>query len=416
VRFHQTTLPNGLQVIAELNDRAHSVAAGFFVRTGSRDEGPELGGVSHFLEHMVFKGTARRDALAVSRDLDRVGAKHNAQTSEEDTVYHVTCLPEYLPRAFEVVADILRPSLRSEDFQTEKQVIVEEIRMYLDNPMMVAFEAAKEAHFAPHPLGQSVLGTVETIGALSADQMRDYFGSRYVPANIVLGVAGKTEWETVLRLANLHCGEWFGGAAGRFATPAKGSGKFRALLREEDNQQTIVAVADAPPLESDDRYAAALLAAMLGDHTGSRLYWTLVDPGHADGAEVSYQDFNQAGVFFTFLSCDPDQAQANLGRIARAFRQVQSEGVSEVELTQAKNKVLARAVFRSERPMGRLMPLGFHWAYRHEYVSVERELELYSAVTTADVRRVVDRWPLLPLTMASVGPTTAIAPPTGMCA
>src|SRR5215471_11060165 len=112
MQFHHTTLDNGLQVIAELNERAYSIAAGFFVKTGSRDESTELAGVSHFLEHMIFKGTATRDALAVNRDLDRVGAKHNAQTTEEDTVYHVTCLPEYLSKSFEVLADILRPSLR----------------------------------------------------------------------------------------------------------------------------------------------------------------------------------------------------------------------------------------------------------------------------------------------------------------
>src|SRR3974390_2953604 len=122
--FHHATLENGLEVIAELNDRAHSVAAGFFVKTGSRDESSELAGVSHFLEHMTFKGTTRRDALAVNRDFDRVGAKHNAQTSEEDTFYHATCLPEYRPDPFDVLADILRPKLRDDDFETEKQVII----------------------------------------------------------------------------------------------------------------------------------------------------------------------------------------------------------------------------------------------------------------------------------------------------
>src|SRR5215471_642166 len=175
MQFHHTTLDNGLQVIAELNDRAYSVAAGFFVKTGSRDESTELAGVSHFLEHMTFKGTPRRDALAVNRDFDRVGARHNAQTSEEDTFYHVTCLPEYLPRAFDVLSDILRPSLRGEDFDTEKKVIIEEIRMYQDNPMSVAYEAAKAAHFGPHPLGQSILGTVGSIEGLEVGQMRDYF-------------------------------------------------------------------------------------------------------------------------------------------------------------------------------------------------------------------------------------------------
>src|SRR4249920_235736 len=143
MRFHQTVLDNGLQVIAELNDQAWSVASGFLVKTGSRDESPQVAGVSHFLEHMVFKGTPRRDALAVNRDFDRVGAKHNAQTSEEDTFYHVTCLPEYLPRSFDVLSDILRPSLFKDAATTEKKVIIEEIKMYQDNPMSVAYDAAK---------------------------------------------------------------------------------------------------------------------------------------------------------------------------------------------------------------------------------------------------------------------------------
>ena len=244
---------------------------------------------------MIFKGTPRRDALAVNRDFDRVGAKHNAQTSEEDTFYHVTCLPEYLPQAFDVLSDILRPTLREDDFETEKKVIIEEIRMYLDNPMSVAYEAAKAAHFGPHPLGNSILGTVESITGLKVEQMRDYFARRYSPANIVLAFAGKTDWDQVVALARSHCGHWTGGEATRQAVAPRGTGAFQAILRADDQQQTVIGVADAPPLESDDRYAAHLLATILGDHTGSRLYWALIDPGYADGAELSYQDYNQAG-------------------------------------------------------------------------------------------------------------------------
>ncbi len=188
MQFQHTTLDNGLEVIAELNDAAYSVAAGFFVKAGSRDESSELAGVSHFLEHMTFKGTTRRDAVAVNRDFDRVGAKHNAQTSEEDTFYHVTSLPEYFPQAFDVLADILRPTLRGDDFETEKQVIIEEIRMYLDNPMSVAYEAAKTAHFGSHPLGNSILGTVDSIKDMAADQMRDYFDQAIQPGQHRAGV------------------------------------------------------------------------------------------------------------------------------------------------------------------------------------------------------------------------------------
>jgi predicted Zn-dependent peptidase len=410
MHFHQTTLPNGLQVIAELNDRAQSVAAGFFVKTGSRDETSELAGVSHFLEHMMFKGTARRDALAVNRDFDRVGAKHNAQTSEEDTFYHVTCLPEYLPPAFDVLSDILRPVLRDEDFETEKQVIIEEIRMYLDNPMSVAYEAAKMTHYGGHPLGNSILGTIESISAMTATQMRDYFARRYSPANIVLAFAGKGQWEPLVEIAEQHCGQWKGGPASRQASPACGSREFRAILRAEDQQQTVVGVADGPPLESSDRYAAHLLATILGDHTGSRLYWALIDPGYADGAELSYQDYNQAGAFFTFLSCEPDSTRANLERIAEVYQTLMREGPTAEELVQAKNKVLARSVLRSERPMGRLASLGFHWMYHRAYISVEQELEAFSRVSSDDLRRLLAEWPLWPMSTVSVGPTTDVRP------
>lgn len=410
MRFHQTVLDNGLRVIAEQNDRARSVACGFLVKAGSRDESPEVAGVSHFLEHMVFKGTPRRDALAVNREFDRVGAKHNAQTSEEDTFYHVTSLPEYLPKAFDVLSDILRPSLREDDFSTEKKVIIEEIRMYLDSPMSVAFDAAKEVHFGDHPLGQSVIGSVESIEALQIQQMRDYFAAKYSPSNIVLAFAGVADWDRILELAQKHCGDWKGGETTRQAPPAKGSGGFRTLLREEDQQMTVVGVADAPSLEDDDRYAAQLLSAVLGDHTGSRLYWELVDPGDADAADLSYQDYNHAGAFYSFLSCSPDDVQANLEQIAKVYRDVMSEGITDKELTQAKNKVLSRSVLRSERPMGRLSSLAFHWSYRDEYLTVAEELEAFERVTLADVRRVLDRWPLLPFSLVTVGPTTDVKP------
>ena len=410
MQFHQTVLPNGLQVVAEINDHARSVAAGFFVKAGSRDESTDLAGVSHFLEHMIFKGTPHRDALAVNRDFDRVGAKHNAQTSEEDTFYHFTSLPEYLPKAFDVLADILRPSLRGEDFDTEKKVIIEEIRMYLDSAVSVAYDAAKAKHFGDHPLGQSIIGSIDSINALTIEQMRDYFAEKYSPGNIVLAFAGNARWDDLVALAEKHCAAWTGKPSRRTLAPPHGSGAFEALLRADDLQQTIIGVTDAPPLEDDDRYAAQLLATVIGDHTGSRLYWELVDPGHAEGADLSYQDYNQAGAYYTFLSCEPEATQANLARVHAVFAEVDAQGITEEELERAKNKVLARSVLRSERPMGRLSSLGFNWTYRREYVSVADELDLFTRVTLADVRRVLDRYPLTAMTVVTVGPTTEILP------
>src|ERR1700737_2549899 len=164
-------MDNGLRVIAETNPPARSVALGFFVRTGSRDETADVSGVTHFLEHMVFKGTPRRTALDVNRDFDRIGANYNAFTSEENTVFYAAILPEYLPQAVDLLADILRPSLRGDDFEMEKNVIIEEIGMYEDQPMWSAYDHAKRAYFAEHPLGNSILGTPETIRALTRDQI-----------------------------------------------------------------------------------------------------------------------------------------------------------------------------------------------------------------------------------------------------
>ena len=411
MRFHHATLENGLQVVAELNDQAHSVGLGFFVKAGSRDETPTEAGLSHFLEHMIFKGTESRDALQVNTELDQIGAKHNAQTSEEDTIYHVTVLPEYLPQAFEILADILRPSLRTDDFETEKQVILEEIQMYDDNPMSVAYEKAKALHFGNHPLGGSVLGTLESVGALKPDQMRQYFQNRYGPPNLVLSVAGKSSWDQIMGLAKQHTNHWTGSSARRELPKPHGTLAFESLLRADDQQMVLVAISDGPSLESDDRYAASLLATILGDHTGSRLYWDLIDPGLADGAEVSYQDYNQAGAFYTFVSCMPEEAQENLERLATIYRSVQSKPPTEDDLERARNKVMARHVMRNERPGTRMMSLGLNWIYRQKYVSVDDELRLLERVKLQDLERILEHWPLWPATVVTVGPTTDLRKP-----
>src|SRR5436190_13911817 len=157
---------------------------------------------------MVFKGTPHRTALEVNADLDKIGAQYNAYTSEENTVFHAAVLPEYLPQAFDILADILRPSLRDEDFQMEKNVIIEEIGMYEDQPMWSAYDHAKRIYFADHPLGNSILGTPASITKLKRDQMYDYFLRRYVPANIAVVAAGNFDWDAFVRLAEKHCGNW----------------------------------------------------------------------------------------------------------------------------------------------------------------------------------------------------------------
>src|SRR5256714_5490660 len=240
MQYHTTTLPNRLTLVGETNPAARSAALGFFVKTGSRDETADVSGVTHFLEHMVFKGTPRRTFLDVNADFDRIGAQYNAFTSEENTVFYAAVLPEYLPPAFDILADILRPSLREDDFEMEKNVIIEEIGMYDDQPTWSAYDHAKRIYFADHPLGNSILGTPESIRALQRDQMHAYFQSRYVPGNIAVVAAGNFDWERFVALVEERCGNWSSGFVGRQGVrETRGSRKFEVLTKSKVAQEHV---------------------------------------------------------------------------------------------------------------------------------------------------------------------------------
>jgi predicted Zn-dependent peptidase len=408
VQFHETTLENGLSVVAELNPSVHSVAAGFFVRTGARDESGEVSGVSHFLEHMAFKGNEKHSADDVNRILDEVGARYNASTSEEITLYYAAVLPEYLPAAFEMLAGLIMPALREEDFNLERNVILEEIGMYEDQPSFLAYETAMKTHFQGHPLGQSILGTAASIGALSRRQMLDYHRERYRGGNITLAVAGNTDWDQVVRLARQWCGHWPAGGSRREAPEAHSRGGTSILARETSNQEHVMQLAPAPSATDPLRMAAELLSIVVGDDSGSRLYWTLVDPGLAESADLSYNEYDGSGAYLTYLCSAPEQTVDNLKRIADIYHDVNEHGVTEEELGRARNKAASRIVLRSERPMGRLSSLGANWVYRGEYRSVQADLDAFAAVTTDDVRTLLHRYPLTQLSTAAVGPLASL--------
>jgi predicted Zn-dependent peptidase len=412
VPFHSHALDNGLQIIGETSPSARSVALGFFVRTGARDETEEVSGVTHFLEHMVFKGTPHRSALDVNRDFDRIGAHYNAFTSEENTVFYAAVLPEYLPPAVDILADILRPSLRPEDFDMEKNVIIEEIGMYEDQPMWSAYDHAKRVYFADHPLGKSILGTADSIRALTRDQMHGYFQRRYVAPNITVVAAGHFDWPALVRLVRERCGGWEAGPVGRKGVrPAHGSGAFEVLKKAKVTQEHVFLISEGPPVSSPLRYAADTLALVIGDDSGSRLYWALVDPGRADSADTSFHDYEGTGSFYTSFSCEPRKTAKNLAIVHDVLRAVQKESVTEKELRQAKSKILSRVVRSSERPMGRMQAIGNSWTYLHRYRTVDEELAAFEAVSLKTIRKLLDRYPLDRVTTLALGPLGNVKSP-----
>lgn len=402
--FRQHTLDNGLQIVAECNSAAHSSGLGFFVRTGSRDESDEIAGVSHFLEHMVFKGTPRRSAEDVNREFDELGAHYNAFTSEENTVYYASVLPEYQEPCLDILADIMRPSLREDDFNMEKKVILEEIQMYADQPPFSMDDKIKELHFGSHPLARSVLGTVDTVGELTVDQMHSYFQSRYSPQNLVLAAAGRVDFDTLVKQASARCGEWTAQATDRDIPTATSTQSFHAVVRESSSQQYLLQLADAPASESADRFAAKLLATMIGDDSGSRMYWELVDPGLVESASLGHYEYLGVGMFFSWVSCAPEAAQGVFAKVKEIQQEAERKGLNEQELAQAKNKVKARVVLGSERPRSRLFNVGGNWLQRSEYRSVADDLASVDAVTLDDVHRVLAAFPLSQNTTVTIGP------------
>ncbi len=411
MKFETAKLDNGLEIVAECNDEAYSTALGFFVNTGARDETDEESGVSHFLEHMVFKGTPSRSAEDVNREFDEMGAHYNAFTNEENTVYYAAVLPEYQQRAVQLLADIMRPSLRDDDFHTEKKVILEEIKMYDDQPPFGMDDKCRAAFFGQHPLSHSVLGTASSVGGLNVDQMRQYFERRYSPANIALVGSGKIDFAELCRTAESICGRWQPVEAPRPTPAAKTNSGFHVVRKETATQEYAILMSPGPAAADDDRYAAKLLATILGDDSGSRLYWELIDPGYADHCSLHHHEYLGAGMFLTYMSCDPEFAAENLDRIFEVFRQASAAGITQAELDQAKSKINSRVVLSSERPRGRLFTVGMNWAQRREYRSVRKDLDTIEALTLSDVKAVLGSHPLTRTTTFVVGPLTDLPAP-----
>jgi predicted Zn-dependent peptidase len=412
VPFHIQRLDNGLQLIGETAPSARSVAIGFFVRTGSRDEAGDVSGVTHFLEHMVFKGTPRRSALDVNRDFDRIGAHYNAFTSEENTVFYAAILPEYLPEAVDILADILRPTLRTDDFEMEKNVIIEEIGMYEDQPMWSAYDSAKRVYFGEHPLGNTILGTPDSIRALTRDQMHAYFERRYVAPNITVVAAGRFDWPDFVREVESRCAGWNTGPTGRREVrEAGGAGALKVVTKAKVSQEHVVLISRGPAANSPLRHAADILATAIGDDSGSRLYWALIDPGLADSADMGFHDYEGTGSFYTSLSCEPGQVDENLEIAADILKEVQRSGITEEELNQAKSKIGSRIVRGSERPMGRMQAVGMAWTYLGEYRTVDDELKAFDAVSLPTIRELLDRYPLPDVTTLALGPLETVSPP-----
>ena len=404
MEFKSEKLANGLVIIGEINKSAKSAAVGFFVKAGSRDESEQINGVSHFLEHMLFKGTDKLSALEVNEAFDRTGAQFNAFTSEENTVYYAAVLPEYLAEVTELWTQLMRPALRDEDFDIEKNIIKEEIAMYKDLPSFDVMDRCRTLHFDGHPCGNSVLGSEESIDNLTAEQMRGYFAKRYAPNNIVLACTGNFEWDQIRRLAASSCSSWQKQTVERELGHSEGSRKKQRLEKANLAREHICLMSAGVSAQAPRRFAASLLGTIVGDDVGSRFFWELVDKALAEAASMQFGAMDGTGAFCSYIRCSSENVTKVLDIVRGIFDDLARDGVTEDELTKAKNKILSALVIKNELPMGRLVDLGFNWTYLQQYRAIEDDVNAIKSVTVDDVYSLIEQFRPGDFTQLSLGP------------
>ncbi len=399
------TLDNGLKVVIEVMPDVHSAAAGFMSRTGARDETPERAGISHFLEHLMFKGTAKRSWREITIDFDRMGSTYNAFTSEDRTVYYGWVREGDIGPQIELLADMMRSQLPAEELEMEKKVVLEEIAMSKDQLEHVAYDFIQEKVFAGHPLAWPILGYEKTVSNLNREVMVDYHASRYAPDNMTLVVAGKVEPARIIGLAEEHCGHW---------TPHNGRTPRRppaicqgtdVLTTDRFNQQ-IVALS-FPSIGATHRLneSAETAATILGAGDNSRFFWNIVQAGISPRAGTYRVEYEDCGLMILLGACQPENAERLLETMQAEASRICREGVEPRELERVKNKKRTALAVEAEAPYHRLSQIMDDVDYRGGPRTVDEMLGEVDAVTADSI---LEYFEICPIDrgghLASVGP------------
>ncbi|MBV9688569.1 MAG: insulinase family protein [Ktedonobacteraceae bacterium] len=394
--FHTYRLKNGLQIVGQPMPDFESVAVSYYVCTGSRDEqDATIAGVSHFLEHMVFKGTQTLDWQQITLEFNKIGAELNAFTSHESTIYYARVLGEYLERAVALLSDMMHPRLAQDDFETEKEVIINEIARSEDQPYSFTYRRMMQTYFGDHPLGHDVLGSRESIRAMKIEQMRDYWQRRYAANNLILSVAGKFDWNHIVELAERYCSNWPTGNADRNVSHYEPSQSINDIVVDKKLKQQILLLAmPAVDVVDPDYYAAVLAGSILGDNDGSRLYWNIHQKGLAESASAGLWAMQGTGIMLMEANSTPEGAPRVLKLLRAELDSLLADGVYEDELRRAKDKWISSLVLSSESTFARMRSLASDWVTEGRLVSLDEEIERIERVTCEDVMRTLRRFPM----------------------
>ena len=391
--LRRTVLPNGLIVLTERMDHLRSVAMGVWIKSGSRGEAAETNGISHFVEHMVFKGTRSRSAQHIAREMDSIGGNLDAFTGKETICFNVKSLAEHVPIALDVLADlVLNPVFASADIERERSVILEEIKIDEDNPDVLVHELFTQNFWKDHPLGKPILGTSTTVARLDQPKLLDYHSGRFHAGNMVFSAAGNLNHDEFVeavaqKFAPLHAGQ----RVSELPAPRSSS---RILLKNKKalEQVQICLGVPSPAITDENRYATLILNTVLGGGMSSRLFQTIREErGIAYSVFSDLSPYRDTGTLCVYAGTSVSKAIETIDLILIEFRKLKEEILSDEELTRAKDQLKGNILMGLESSNSRMANLARQEIYFGQFFSAEEITARIDAIGAAQVQAMAQR-------------------------
>ena len=390
----RTVLPNGVRVITEKMPHMRSASVGIWIGTGAREESRELTGISHFIEHMLFKGTKNRTAEQIARSADSFGGGLDAFTSKELVSYNVKVLDEHVPQAFDVISDLVRnPLFEKKDIEKEKGVILEELKMEVDNPESLAHEIFASNFWKGHPLGRSILGTPRTIQSFNRDKIERYYQQFYTPKNILVTGAGNLAHRRLVHLVEDHFGDLKPHRIPKVATTPIPQAPIVVRNKRSIEQVHVFLGVPSIPLPHRDRFACYILNAILGGGMSSRLFQNIRErQGLAYTVYSELAMYRDAGCMLIYAGTSPKSAGKVVDSIAHELRTLAAESVTAEELRRAKDHLKGSFVLGLESTSSRMGNLARQELYFKRFYTIDEMLASVERVTAAQVLKLAQQF------------------------
>ena len=389
--IEKTVLPNGLTIITEQMNHVRSASVGIWVRSGSRHEDEPLNGISHFIEHTLFKGTRNRTSREIAVESDAIGGHVDAFTSREVASYYVKVLDEHLPRAFDLLADLVTaPLFANEELDRERNVVLEEIKMVEDTPDDLVHEVFVANFWPGHPLGRSILGTADTLATFNHDRVVEYFSNVYTPRNLVIAGAGNIEHAGFVDMVT-RC---FGSLVDRPAnltSSIPSPATNRVIVTKDLEQAHLVMGTRCPSMTSKDRYGVHVLNVILGGGMSSRLFQTIREEhGLAYAVYSGVNAYTDAGYLSVYAATSPDQMSDVIRLSIEEFGRLKTEAVSDAEIQRAKDQLKVSIMLSLESTSSRMSNIARQEIFFGRQFTLDEILDRIDRVTIDDVQRIAN--------------------------